>query len=70
VQAPFGALLLKVGYNQSKIEGTERKIKKGAAGVEYNLSKRTYLYSGYARFTQTSAAAAKSAFDAGISHSF
>jgi predicted porin len=70
VTAPFGALVAKVGYNTSKAEGSAIKTKKGAAGVEYNLSKRTYLYTGYARFTQTSVTAAKSAFDAGISHSF
>ena len=68
--APFGVVLAKVGYGVSEAEGTGIKIKKAGAGVEYNLSKRTYLYTSGSRFTQTSATAAKTAFDAGISHSF
>ena len=70
VTAPFGAMLFKVGYSRSKAEGTEIVTKKGAAGVEYNLSKRTYLYTSGTKFTQVSSTAAKTAFDVGISHSF
>jgi predicted porin len=70
VTAPFGAMLFKVGYSRSKAEGTEIVTKKGSAGVEYNLSKRTYLYTSGTKFTQVSTTAAKTAFDVGISHSF
>jgi predicted porin len=68
--APFGVILAKVGYGVSEAEGTGIKIKKAGAGVDYNLSKRTYLYTSGSKFTQTSATAAKTAFDVGISHSF
>jgi predicted porin len=68
--APFGVVLAKVGYGVTEVEGSGIKIKKAGAGIEYNLSKRTYLYTSGAKFTQTSATAAKTAFDVGISHSF
>ena len=75
VIAPFGAAVLKAGYSRSEAERTEAKTTKAAIGAEYNLSKRTYLYTTFARnkgpaVTGVTGAPAKNAWDLGLSHSF
>lgn len=57
---------VKVGYGQVRPEGLEN-TKKASIGYWHNLSKRTYLYTDYAR---VNAAANTNAFDVGIHHSF
>lgn len=73
--APYGALLFKAGYAQSKVDGAGT-YKKAGLGVDYNLSKRTKLYADYARIAGDVGAdngpadKNKNGYDVGIRHSF
>lgn len=66
--APAGAALLKIGYTKWKDE----KVSKFGAGVDYNLSKRTYLYADLGKLSGDAVVgdARKTKFDFGISHGF
>ncbi|WP_159105914.1 porin [Ideonella sp. B508-1] len=75
--APYGALLFKAGYAQSKVDWVAgaQTYKKASAGVDYNLSKRTKLYADYARIGGDIAANSladdnRNGYDVGIRHSF
>lgn len=73
--APVGAFTAKAGYSRVRAEGTGARTTKFSVGAEYNLSKRTYLFTTLARnrgaaFTGLAGAPARNAFDLGISHSF
>jgi len=78
--APLGPVTLKAGYGRTRWEtagvGSQRKL---GVGAEYNLSKRTYLFTTFARVQGVSAAgvaigtaggAARGQWDVGVSHSF
>jgi predicted porin len=67
--APMGAFTLKAGYGNSKAEGTQVKTTKLGLGGEYALSKRTYLYTTFAR-NKVGSASATNGFDLGVNHSF
>lgn len=69
IAAPVGVVTVKAGYNTSEAEGTGIKSKKAGLGGEYNLSKRTYLYTTYGR-TRVGSAGATTGFDLGIRHAF
>lgn len=60
---------VKVGFGQSKVDATDVKSRKLGVGYWHNLSKRTYLYTDYAR-TKVDGADHVNAFDLGIHHSF
>lgn len=68
VAAPLGAAVLKAGFSNAEAEGTGTETRKIGLGAEYNLSKRTYLFTNVAR--QRTAGVTGSSFDVGISHSF
>ncbi|HSV45112.1 MAG TPA: porin [Ramlibacter sp.] len=75
MSAPLGPVLLKAGYFNTKNEGTGLKSTKFGVGAEYNLSKRTYLFTGLGKnkgpaFTGLTGAPRKTASDMGVSHSF
>jgi len=65
---PFGAALAKVGYT----DWSDEDIKKFGLGLDYNLSKRTTLYTNMGKVSGNGAstAAKKTAFDVGIWHRF
>ncbi len=67
-RAPMGAATFKAGY----YKWTDENKKKFAAGVDYNLSKRTIVYSDVAKTSGTgfSSTANKAQFDFGIWHKF
>lgn len=72
---PLGAVTIKTGYAQTKLETAtpiDPKTTKFALGAEYRLSKRTYLYTTVARSKVSTVVNSESAtgFDLGISHSF
>lgn len=67
--APIGVVTLKAGYNASKAEGTQIATKKLGLGAEYNLSRRTYLYTTYGR-TKTDGTSSVNGFDLGVRHAF
>ena len=72
---PLGAVTIKTGYAQTKLETAtpiDPKTTKFALGAEYRLSKRTYLYTTVARSKVSTVVNSQSAtgFDLGISHSF
>lgn len=69
IAAPIGVVTLKAAYNSSKAEGTQIATKKLGIGGEYNLSKRTYLYTTYGR-TKTDGTGSINGFDLGIRHAF
>lgn len=60
---------VKVGFGQTKVDATDVKDRKFAVGYWHNLSKRTYLYTDYAR-TKVTNADGVNAIDLGIHHSF
>lgn len=65
---PFGAALAKVGYTS----WSDENIKKLGLGLDYNLSKRTTLYTdlGKTSGSGASTAAKKVQFDVGVWHRF
>lgn len=65
---PVGAAVIKVGYTRWKDE----EIRKLGVGVDYNLSKRTSLYSDLGKVGGDAAtdAAKKVMFDVGLRHKF
>ena len=65
---PMGAITLKGGYTQSKNGSAAADLKKTGIGLDYALSKRTTLYTSYAR--DNALATDKSGFDFGIRHAF
>lgn len=72
---PLGAVTIKTGYAQTKLETAtpiDPKTTKFALGAEYRLSKRTYLYTTVARSKVSTVvnSASGTGFDLGISHSF
>jgi predicted porin len=86
---PFGATTLRLGYTNSETSGgavANRDAKQLAAGVVYDLSKRTAVYSDISRISNTGGAGGASyrnggsvantvgsratAFDIGVRHSF
>jgi predicted porin len=70
---PMGALDIKAGYAQNKIDGSAPGTgvyKKAAVGVQYNLSKRTYLFADFAKVGGVRAVGPKTGYDAGIQHNF
>lgn len=75
VNMPMGAAILKAGYARasSDLAGSEAG-NQFAVGVQYNLSKRTYLYTDIARENTLAATAAaqvnKTKYDLGIAHAF
>jgi predicted porin len=78
VVVPYGALNLKAGYAQSKVDlaAGDQTLKKAGLGIEYKLSKRTKVYADYARIggdvgkAGTLGEKNKDAYDFGLSHSF
>ncbi|MCD2342423.1 porin [Ideonella azotifigens] len=76
VVVPYGAINLKAGYAQSKVDfaAGSQTLKKAGLGVEYKLSKRTKIYADYARIGGdvggSLAADNKNGYDFGLSHSF
>jgi len=78
VVVPYGALNLKAGYAQSKVDfaAGDQTVKKAGLGVEYKLSKRTKVYADYARIggdvgkENGVADKNKNGYDFGLSHSF
>lgn len=66
---PVGAMDLKAGYAQNKVDGLGT-YKKAAVGVRYNLSKRTYLFTDYTKVGGNRAIGPRSGYDAGIQHNF
>jgi predicted porin len=60
---------VKVGFGQNKVDATDAKDRKFGIGYWHNLSKRTYLYTDYAR-TKVTNADGVNAIDLGIHHSF
>lgn len=70
VSAPLGVVTAKAGYFSAKAEGTGIETRKLGIGGEYNLSKRTYLYSGYGRTKVDGVATTTTGFDVGINHRF
>lgn len=65
---PFGAAVAKIGYTNWSDENT----KKLGLGLDYNLSKRTTLYTDIGKLSGSGAstAAKKAQFDVGIWHRF
>ena len=65
---PFGAAVAKVGYSNRSDEDNKRF----GLGLDYNLSKRTTLYTDFSKVSGNGAttAAKKAQFDAGIWHRF
>ncbi len=65
---PFGAAVAKIGYTS----WSDENIKKFGLGLDYNLSKRTTLYTNMGKVSGNGAttAAKKAAFDVGIWHRF
>lgn len=65
---PFGAATGKIGYLKRK----EQQIKKFGIGLDYSLSKRTFLYTDAGKFSGNgvSAIGKKTQFDVGVSHKF
>ncbi len=73
--APRGAMVFKVGYGRSKLEGAQASVKKAGVGIDYALSKRTLVYTSYGRDTGVSATTGrsvspKSGYDLGVRHTF
>jgi len=73
--APVGPAVVKAGASRVRAEGTNLSTRKLSLGLEYNLSKRTYLFTTLARnsgagVTGAPGTPAKTAYDFGISHSF
>lgn len=68
--APMGAATLKVGYGNTKAEGTGVKTtSKLGVGVDYALSKRTILYFSVGNNSKNTAGS-DSGYDFGIRHTF
>ena len=67
-KVPFGAAALKVGYTN----WSDEKIKKFGLGLDYNLSKRTQLYTDVGKISGNGASstAKKAQFDLGVNHKF
>lgn len=65
---PFGAAVAKIGYTS----WSDENIKKLGLGLDYNLSKRTTLYTDFGKVSGSGAttAAKKGQFDVGIWHRF
>jgi len=70
VIAPMGAITLKAGVGQSKLENAAASVKKTGVGVDYTLSKRTMIYASMGRDTGTGTTVSKSGFDLGVRHAF
>ncbi len=70
VTAPFGAVTLKAGYGQSKLDGATASVKKTGIGADYAMSKRTTLYTSYGRDAAWTTDTTKTGFDFGIRHNF
>lgn len=73
--APLGAFTLKTGVGRSKLDDAPASVKKVAVGVDYSLSKRTLIYTSWARDRGISAttgttASPKSGYDIGVRHNF
>jgi len=69
--APFGATVLKVSYGVATNDTTNRDVnKKFGLGLDYNLSKRTSLYTTTFRDSVRTAANAKNGTEVGIRHTF
>jgi predicted porin len=71
VVAPVGPARIKVGYAvaQTNAVGVVDS-KKGALGVDYLLSKRTYIYTDIAKSKGLGATVSRNLFDLGIRHAF
>lgn len=67
--APIGVVTLKAGYAHTQAEGSGIETRKLGVGGEYALSKRTFLYTTYAR-SRTLGAPSTHGFDMGINHAF
>ena len=69
---PVGPMVYKVGYLNYNSNLSGKDAHKFGLGGEYNLSKRTLIYSDIGKSTgnRLSTAAAKSQFDLGLRHSF
>jgi predicted porin len=67
-KVPMGALTFKIGYLNQSDENT----KKVGAGLQYDLSKRTFLYSNVGKLSGSapSSTAKKAMFDVGVNHAF
>lgn len=65
---PMGAVTLKGGYTTSKNGSAAADLKKAGIGLDYALSKRTTLYTSFAR--DNAQATAKSGYDFGVRHTF
>jgi predicted porin len=65
---PAGAAMFKVGY----MSWTDEEVKKFGVGLDYNLSKRTMLYTDVGKLSGDGAPdpADKTRFDVGIQHKF
>jgi predicted porin len=68
VAVPFGAVTAKLGY----MDRSDEDQKKVGAGLEYNLSKRTQLYTNFGKQSGNgyTATQKKAQFDVGIWHKF
>jgi predicted porin len=68
VNVPLGAALVKAGYARSKVTGGSAATKL-AIGMDYALSKRTFVYSNIAR-NKSAAGVSGTGFDLGLQHNF
>ncbi|MFD0668659.1 porin [Ramlibacter sp. MAHUQ-53] len=73
--APMGAFTLKAGVGRSKLKDGPSTVRKIGLGVDYSMSKRTLIYTSWARDNGVSAstglsASPKTGFDIGIRHNF
>jgi predicted porin len=67
-KVPLGALTFKAGFTK----WSEEEVKKIGLGLQYDLSKRTNLYTNVGKLSGdgASATAKKTAFDVGVTHAF
>ncbi len=73
--APLGAFTLKAGIGHSKLVDGPTTVRKVGVGVDYSFSKRTLVYTSWARDNGVSATTGlspspKTGFDIGIRHNF
>lgn len=69
--APLGAVTLKVGYVVAKNDTTDVDVsKKLGIGADYNLSKRTWVYSTVFRDSARTSAGARNGVELGMRHTF
>ncbi len=73
--APMGAFAFKAGVGRSKLKDGPSTVRKVALGLDYSLSKRTLVYTSWARDNGVSVATGVSAnpktgYDIGLRHNF